>query len=160
MDAPGHSPAVFPLWKIMEQARGRGIPVLLEGQGGDEILAGYNHHFALALVDSLEALVRRPSTSQVRDLDTKVRGGARAFGARRLAAEAVAETAPSSKEHRTGASQAHSRSCAQTSYAVHPGLPPTRRTTMQAPERAGSSAGWYETSREGRCRDSSTTETQ
>jgi len=53
MDGPGYSPAVFPLWKIMETARSRGIPVLLEGQGADELLGGYPQYAALGLWNSL-----------------------------------------------------------------------------------------------------------
>ncbi len=53
MDGPGYSPAVFPLWKIMESARRNGIPVLLEGQGADELLGGYPQYAAVALWDSL-----------------------------------------------------------------------------------------------------------
>ena len=53
MDGPGYSPAVFPLWKIMERARARGIPVLLEGQGADELLGGYTQYAALAIWSSL-----------------------------------------------------------------------------------------------------------
>jgi asparagine synthase (glutamine-hydrolysing) len=53
MDGPGNSPAVFPLWKIMQHARSSGIPVLLEGQGADELLGGYTQYAALALWDSL-----------------------------------------------------------------------------------------------------------
>jgi asparagine synthase (glutamine-hydrolysing) len=53
MDGPGYSPAVFPLWRIMARARTRGIPVLLEGQGADELLGGYTQYAALALWDSI-----------------------------------------------------------------------------------------------------------
>jgi asparagine synthase (glutamine-hydrolysing) len=53
MDGPGYSPAVFPLWKIMERARARGIPVLLEGQGADELLGGYTQYAALSMWSSL-----------------------------------------------------------------------------------------------------------
>jgi asparagine synthase (glutamine-hydrolysing) len=53
MDGPGYSPAVFPLWRIMERARSRAIPVLLEGQGADELLGGYTQYAALAIWDSL-----------------------------------------------------------------------------------------------------------
>jgi asparagine synthase (glutamine-hydrolysing) len=53
MDGPGYSPAVFPLWRIMERARARGIPVLLEGQGADELLGGYTQYAALAIWSSL-----------------------------------------------------------------------------------------------------------
>lgn len=50
MDSPGFSPAVFPLWAIMRRARQSGVPVLLEGQGADELLGGYPQHAALAAV--------------------------------------------------------------------------------------------------------------
>jgi asparagine synthase (glutamine-hydrolysing) len=56
MDGPGYSPAVFPLWQIMQRARASGIPVLLEGQGADELLGGYTHYAAVALWDSLSRL--------------------------------------------------------------------------------------------------------
>jgi asparagine synthase (glutamine-hydrolysing) len=56
MDGPGYSPAVFPLWRIMRRARAAGVPVLLEGQGGDELLGGYAQYAALALWDSLSRL--------------------------------------------------------------------------------------------------------
>jgi len=47
MDAPGFSPAVLPLWSIMAEARASNVPVLLEGQGADEFLAGYHWHSAV-----------------------------------------------------------------------------------------------------------------
>lgn len=56
MDGPGYSPAVFPLWKIMERARASGVPVVLEGQGADELLGGYTQYAAVALWQSLARL--------------------------------------------------------------------------------------------------------
>jgi asparagine synthase (glutamine-hydrolysing) len=52
MDAPGYSPAVYPLWFLMQRARNDKVIVLLEGQGADEALAGYPQYAALALIDS------------------------------------------------------------------------------------------------------------
>ena len=49
MDGPGYSPAIFPLWAIMQHARAAGVPVLLEGQGADELLAGYPQYGATEL---------------------------------------------------------------------------------------------------------------
>ena len=94
MDGPGYSPAVVPLWKIMEHAHNSGVPVLLEGQGGDELLGGYGHHSALALVDSFEAIMRRPSAPTAGDLLRKLRSGMRAHGAGHFTAELVAEAFP------------------------------------------------------------------
>jgi asparagine synthase (glutamine-hydrolysing) len=41
MDGPSQSSAVFPLWTVAKAARQSGVPVLLEGQGADELLGGY-----------------------------------------------------------------------------------------------------------------------
>ena len=50
MDGPGYSPAVYPLWHLMNRARAEGVPVLLEGQGADEALAGYPQYAVLELL--------------------------------------------------------------------------------------------------------------
>lgn len=52
MDAPGYSPAIVPLWAIMKQARAESVPVLLEGQGADELLGGYSR-YSLALLSQM-----------------------------------------------------------------------------------------------------------
>lgn len=56
MDAPGFSPAVLPLWSIMAEARASNVPVLLEGQGADEFLAGYHWHSAVNALAHLRKL--------------------------------------------------------------------------------------------------------
>jgi len=75
MDGPGYSPAVFPLWKIMERAREARVPVLLEGQGADELLGGYAQHAAVALWESLSSgrlpAFARDFTSYSRTFSTK-----------------------------------------------------------------------------------------
>jgi asparagine synthase (glutamine-hydrolysing) len=60
MDGPADAPAVFPLWRIMERARAVGVPVLLEGQGGDELLGGYVQYAALDILDVLSKALRHP----------------------------------------------------------------------------------------------------
>jgi asparagine synthase (glutamine-hydrolysing) len=50
MDAPGYSPAVYPLWHLMKRARAEGVPVLLEGQGADEALAGYPQYAVIEML--------------------------------------------------------------------------------------------------------------
>jgi asparagine synthase (glutamine-hydrolysing) len=77
MDGPGYSPAVFPLWRIMEHARAAGVPVLLEGQGADELLGGYTQYAAVALWDSLS---RHRPLAFLRDF----RSYARTFSVRML----------------------------------------------------------------------------
>jgi asparagine synthase (glutamine-hydrolysing) len=53
MDGPTRLKQVFPMWMIMERARADGVPVLLEGQGADEVFGGYAHHAALGVIDRL-----------------------------------------------------------------------------------------------------------
>ena len=43
MDEPFHTAAVFAQWKLSTLARSSGVTVLLDGQGGDEALAGYEY---------------------------------------------------------------------------------------------------------------------
>ena len=91
MDGPGYSPAVFPLWRIMERARARGVPVLLEGQGADELLGGYPQYAALALWDSL-------SRFQLGTFARDFQPYARTFSARLLALWLVRERLPIVKD--------------------------------------------------------------
>jgi len=53
MDGPGYSPAVYPLWYLMREARKQGVLVLLEGQGADEALGGYPQYAVIALLGIL-----------------------------------------------------------------------------------------------------------
>lgn len=54
MDAPGYSPAVYPLWNLMKKSRENGVLVLLEGQGADEAFAGYPQYWALNLINTIK----------------------------------------------------------------------------------------------------------
>jgi asparagine synthase (glutamine-hydrolysing) len=62
LDAPTFSPAAASLWTIVERARSRGVKVLLEGQGADELLGGYVQHAALALIENRVGGRRRTLT--------------------------------------------------------------------------------------------------
>lgn len=54
MDGPGYSPAVYPLWHVMREARKQGVLVLLEGQGADEALGGYPQYAVIAFLSMLK----------------------------------------------------------------------------------------------------------
>ncbi len=78
MDSPGYSPAVFPLWRIMQQARADGITVLLEGQGADELLAGYPQYVPYGLAAAVrDAAAGRDNGGRFLAL---ARGSIRTFG--------------------------------------------------------------------------------
>ncbi len=49
LDSPSYSPAIIPLWAIMNAAKAQGVTVLLEGQGADELLGGYSRYFPAML---------------------------------------------------------------------------------------------------------------
>src|SRR4029077_42241 len=48
-DEPVGSPAAFPQWCVMEEARKHNVPVILGGQGGDEALCGYQKYYIFYL---------------------------------------------------------------------------------------------------------------
>jgi len=43
-DEPFSSPSIYAQWCVMRVARKEGVPVLLDGQGGDELLCGYRKY--------------------------------------------------------------------------------------------------------------------
>ena len=50
-DEPTAGPGVYSQWKVMELAHAEGLKVLLDGQGGDETLAGYFRYLPTRLRD-------------------------------------------------------------------------------------------------------------
>lgn len=53
MEGPTGGAGVYTQWHVMREARGR-VKVLLDGQGGDELLGGYFHYFPAYLRTRLE----------------------------------------------------------------------------------------------------------
>ncbi|HQK54312.1 MAG TPA: asparagine synthase (glutamine-hydrolyzing) [Sedimentibacter sp.] len=53
-DEPFGSLSIFASWCVMESAKDNGIKVLLDGQGGDETLLGYERFFAFVLKEKLK----------------------------------------------------------------------------------------------------------
>lgn len=94
MDGPGYSPAVFPLWNIMAEARRRDVPVLLEGQGADEALAGYPQYMALAVLRQLKLAGIGLSSAAWREAIVMTRGAAQTFTLRRTLLWLMRESVP------------------------------------------------------------------
>ena len=89
MDGPGYSPAVYPLWCLMQEARRSRVPVLLEGQGADEELAGYPQYAVRDLIDYVAGGRFSPGEIAVR-----VRGMIDCYSARWTLAWLVRELSP------------------------------------------------------------------
>jgi asparagine synthase (glutamine-hydrolysing) len=52
-EEPFGGPSVLMQWFVMRAAREHGIPVMLDGQGGDETLLGYRRYFAAVMLERL-----------------------------------------------------------------------------------------------------------
>jgi asparagine synthase (glutamine-hydrolysing) len=50
-DQPFPSTGVYTQWRVMKLARAAGVKVLLDGQGADEVLAGYHYHYGPYLAE-------------------------------------------------------------------------------------------------------------
>jgi len=50
-DEPFPSASVYSQFRVMRMAREAGVPVLLDGQGGDEVLGGYHYYYGPFLAD-------------------------------------------------------------------------------------------------------------
>lgn len=53
-EEPFSSTSIFAQWCVMKIARDNGIKVILDGQGGDEILAGYHYYFYSLFLDLIK----------------------------------------------------------------------------------------------------------
>jgi asparagine synthase (glutamine-hydrolysing) len=52
-EEPFASTSTYAGWKVMQSAKAHGITVLLDGQGGDEVFAGYLEYFKFYIIDLL-----------------------------------------------------------------------------------------------------------
>lgn len=93
MDGPGYSPAVYPLWNLMAEARRRNSIVLLDGQGADEALGGYVSHSVANLIRLIVASRGTPFRN-VHELREALLAAIGAFGSKRLILWFLRETFP------------------------------------------------------------------
>jgi asparagine synthase (glutamine-hydrolysing) len=59
LECPVPGTSLYGQWKVFEAARARGIVVMLDGQGGDEILGGYNKFVASILLHTITSRPHR-----------------------------------------------------------------------------------------------------
>jgi asparagine synthase (glutamine-hydrolysing) len=80
MDGPSQSSAVFPLWTVAKAARQKGVPVLLEGQGADELLGGYAQYMPFQSRHLLKDIAF--GRANMKDLLSHWQGATSTFGQR------------------------------------------------------------------------------
>jgi asparagine synthase (glutamine-hydrolysing) len=101
-DEPFGSTSMAAQWYVMREARRAGVTVVLDGQGGDEVLAGYRAHAGFHLADLLVG-------GDVRRLGTELRAFSRLNG---LGPTLVGLGRPFAPERFTRAVRARSRGTA------------------------------------------------
>ncbi len=83
-EEPFSSASIFMQYMVMREARRVGVPVLLDGQGGDEILLGYERYFVNKLIDSMKNGKVGDAISDLRGLQRNGRRGALSAFAKNL----------------------------------------------------------------------------
>src|SRR5205085_7696831 len=111
---PFGSTSICAGWYVMREASRAGVKVMLDGQGGDEVLAGYRAHLGFFLADLLAA-------RRFGELRTELASLRRLHGS---AALATAVARPFAPEAVTRFVRSHSRGSAQLVHPELRGQPP------------------------------------
>ena len=92
-DEPFRSTSICAGWYVMREAARAGVTVVLDGQGGDEVLAGYPAYFGARYADLL-------THGRLRELGTELAEHRRLYGSRRALATLARPFAPAALEAR------------------------------------------------------------
>jgi asparagine synthase (glutamine-hydrolysing) len=92
-DEPFRSTSICAGWYVMREAARAGIKVVLDGQGGDEVLAGYPAYFSARYADLF-------AQRRLRELRTELGEHRRLYGSRRALATLVRPLLPPVLEER------------------------------------------------------------
>ena len=92
-DEPFRSTSICAGWYVMREAARAGVTVVLDGQGGDEVLAGYPAYFSARYADLL-------GQGRLRALATELAEHRRLYGSRRALATLARPLAPARLETR------------------------------------------------------------
>lgn len=65
-DEPYSTLSIFPQWHVMKLAREKGVKVLLNGQGGDEVLGGYHKYYFYLFADFFRSFKWRNAFREMR----------------------------------------------------------------------------------------------
>jgi len=84
LDEPLADPAAINTYLICEQAQARGIPVLLNGMGGDEIFAGYRKQLACLKADIYQNLIPASLRNFIENTIVKLHVASKTKGYRRI----------------------------------------------------------------------------
>jgi len=66
-DEPFESTSIYAQWNVMKLAREKGMKVLLDGQGGDELLAGYSDYYFSLFADLFATISWRSLVEEMTD---------------------------------------------------------------------------------------------
>ena len=114
-DEPFRSTSICAGWYVMREAARAGVTVVLDGQGGDEVLAGYPAYFSARYADLL-------TQGRLRELGVELSEHRRLYGSRRTLAMLARPFAPASLETRLRERRTGSASLLHTDLG---GLPET-----------------------------------
>lgn len=75
-EIPFLSPSIYLEWRVLKLARESGTTVMIDGQGADELLGGYQHYFAMRQQDLLSSGRISRLVSETRAFDQRLHNAA------------------------------------------------------------------------------------